>query len=168
MEQIAMVKSVQGNGMAVVAVQRGTACGAAHNCAECNGCETTLTRKENLVTAYNDAEAKPGDMVRVCSENATFFKTAAIVYILPLVLALVFYGVSSFLPFGGNEMLRALCAGIGFVAGVLVAVPWDRHMKRGHRRSAPGGAGAVSGRLLRPVQDLGGALWQSRPADAEL
>ena len=83
MEQIAMVKSVQGNGMAVVAVQRGTACGAAHNCAECNGCETTLTRKENLVTAYNDAEAKPGDMVRVCSENATFFKTAAIVYILP-------------------------------------------------------------------------------------
>ena len=110
MEQIAMVKSVQGNGMAVVAVQRGTACGAAHNCAECNGCETTLTRKENLVTAYNDAEAKPGDMVRVCSENATFFKTAAIVYILPLVLALVFYGVSS--------------------AGVLVAVAWDRHMKR--------------------------------------
>ena len=110
MEQIAMVKSVQGNGMAVVAVQRGTACGAAHNCAECNGCETTLTRKENLVTAYNDAEAKPGDMVRVCSENGTFFKTAAIV--------------------GGNEMLRALCAGIGFVAGVLVAVAWDRHMKR--------------------------------------
>ena len=102
MEQIAMVKSVQGNGMAVVAVQRGTACGAAHNCAECNGCETTLTRKENLVTAYNDAEAKPGDMVRVCSENATFFKTAAIVYILPLLLALVFYGVSSFLPFGGS------------------------------------------------------------------
>ena len=122
MEQIAMVKSVQGNGMAVVAVQRGTACGAAHNCAECNGCETTLTRKENLVTAYNDAEAKPGDMVRVCSENGTFFKTAAIVYILPLVLALVFYGVSSFLPFGGNEMIRALCAGIGFVAGVLVVL----------------------------------------------
>ena len=55
MEQIAMVKSVQANGMATVAVQRGTACGAAHNCSECNGCETTLTRKENLVTAYNDA-----------------------------------------------------------------------------------------------------------------
>ena len=103
MEQIAMVKSVQANGMATVAVQRGTACGAAHNCAECNGCETTLTRKENLVTAYNDAEAK---------------------------LALFFYGVSSFLPIGGNEMLRALCAGVGFVVGVLIAVAWDRHMKR--------------------------------------
>ena len=119
MEQIAMVKSVQGNGMAVVAVQRGTACGAAHNCAVCNGCVTTLT-----------PEVQPSYMVRVCSENPTFFKTAAIVYILPLVLALVFYGVSSFLPFGGSEMLRALCAGIGFVAGVLVAVAWDRHMKR--------------------------------------
>ena len=74
MEQIAMVKSVQGNGMAVVAVQRGTACGAAHNCAECNGCETTLTRKENLVTAYNDAEAKPGDDTKDTKKEADYEK----------------------------------------------------------------------------------------------
>lgn len=78
-------------------------------------------------------------MVRVCSENGTFFKTAAIVYILPLVLALVFYGVSSFLPFGGNEMLRALCAGIGFVAGVLVAVAWDRAHEAGRWPALPCG-----------------------------
>ena len=74
MEQIAMVKSVQGNGMAVVAVQRGTACGAAHNCAECNGCETTLTRKENLVTAYNDAEAKPGDDTKDTKKETDYEK----------------------------------------------------------------------------------------------
>lgn len=35
MEQIAMVKSILDNGMAQVAVQRETACGAAHSCADC-------------------------------------------------------------------------------------------------------------------------------------
>ena len=68
-------------------------------------------------------------MVKVQSENGNFFKTAAIVYLLPLVLALVFYGVASALSLGG-EGLHALCAGIGFVLGILVAVAWDRHMKK--------------------------------------
>ena len=39
MEQIAMVRSVREDGMAQVAVQRETACGAAHSCADCAGCE---------------------------------------------------------------------------------------------------------------------------------
>ena len=129
MEQIAMVKSVLDNGMAQVAVQRETACGAAHRCADCAGCEKMMTRTENVVVAYNDVNAHPGDVVKVQSENGNFFKTAAIVYLLPLVLALVFYGVASALSLGG-EGLHALCAGIGFVLGILVAVAWDRHMKK--------------------------------------
>lgn len=129
MEQIAMVKSILDNGMAQVAVQRETACGAAHSCADCAGCEKMMTRTENVVVAYNDVNAHPGDVVKVQSENGNFFKTAAIVYLLPLVLALVFYGVASALSLGG-EGLHALCAGIGFVLGILVAVAWDRHMKR--------------------------------------
>ena len=93
MEQMAVVKSVQSNGMAQVSVRRTTAC--AHDCDKCAGCEQLNTRMENTVLAYNDAQASPGDLVRLQSENATFFKTAAIVYVLPLVLALVFYGVAS-------------------------------------------------------------------------
>ncbi len=46
--------------------------------------------------------ASPGDLVRLQSENATFFKTAAIVYFLPLVLALVFYGVASARPWAAR------------------------------------------------------------------
>ena len=90
MEQIAIVKSIQNNGMAQVVVRRTTAC--AHDCDKCAGCEQLNTRMENTVTAFNDIHAAPGDLVRIQSENTTFFKTAAIVYILPLVLALVFYG----------------------------------------------------------------------------
>ncbi|MFR4758075.1 MAG: SoxR reducing system RseC family protein [Evtepia gabavorous] len=83
MEQIAMVKSILDNGMAQVAVQRETACGAAHSCADCAGCEKMMTRTENVVVAYNDVNAHPGDVVKVQSENGNFFKTAAIVYLLP-------------------------------------------------------------------------------------
>ena len=89
MEQIAMVRAVRPDGMAQVAVQRETACGAAHSCADCAGCEKMMTRTENTVLAYNDAGAHPGDVVKVRSENGNFFKTAAIVYLLPLVLAVV-------------------------------------------------------------------------------
>lgn len=129
MEQIAMVKSVRSDGMAQVAVQRETACGAAHSCADCAGCEKMMTRTENTVLAYNDVDAHPGDMVKVRSENGNFFKTAAIVYLLPLVLAVVFYIAATAMSLGG-ESLRALCSGVGFVIGILVAVAWDRHMKK--------------------------------------
>ena len=129
MEQIAMVRAVRPDGMAQVAVQRETACGAAHSCADCAGCEKMMTRTENTVLAYNDAGAHPVDMVKLRSENANFFKTAAIVYLLPLVLAVVFYIAATAASLGG-EGLRALCAGVGFVIGVLLAVVWDRHMKK--------------------------------------
>ncbi len=115
--------------MAQVAVHRETACGAAHSCADCAGCEKMMTRTENMVLAYNDAGANPGDMVTVRSENGNFFKTAAIVYILPLVLAVAFYIGATAMSLG-SEGIRALCAGGGFVIGILLAVVWDRYMKK--------------------------------------
>lgn len=131
MEQIAVVKTVMENGMAQIAVERETACGAAHSCSECAGCEKMMTRTHNVVTAYNDARANPGDVVKVRSENAAFFKTAAIVYLLPLLLLLVFYGLSSLMPLPSMaEGFRLLIGAAGFCAGILVAVLWDRHMKK--------------------------------------
>lgn len=129
MEQIAVVKSVLKNGMAEVAVERETACGAAHSCSECAGCEKMMTRTHNVVVAFNDVQAGQGDQVKVRSENGNFFKTAAIVYILPLILAMAFYIGATALSLG-TEGLRALCAGVGFVLGILAAVVWDRHMKK--------------------------------------
>ena len=63
------------------------------------------------------------------AKTPPFFKTAAIVYVLPLVLALVFYGVASALQLG-SEGLHALLAGIGFLLGIPIIVAWDRHMKK--------------------------------------
>ena len=127
MEQIAIVKSIQNNGMAQVVVRRTTAC--AHDCDKCAGCEQLNTRMENTVTAFNDIHAAPGDLVRIQSENTTFFKTAAIVYILPLVLALVFYGVASAINLG-SEGMHALAAFVGFVVCIPIIVAWDRNMKK--------------------------------------
>lgn len=129
MEQIAVVKTVLANGMAQIAVERETACGAAHSCSECAGCEKMMTRTENVVMAYNDARANPGDVVKVRSENAAFFKTAAIVYLLPLALLLAFYIAATAAALGGEGM-RLLVGALGFVVGVLAAILWDRHMKK--------------------------------------
>ena len=87
-----------------------------------------MTNTHTVVTAFNDVQAGKGDVVKVRSENATFFKTAAIVYILPLILAMVFYFVAVGAALG--EGLQVLLAFVGFAAGILVAVGWDRHMKK--------------------------------------
>lgn len=129
MEQIAVVKHVLSNGMAQVSVERGTACGAAHSCADCAGCEHVIVETEKVVTAFNDVSAQTGDIVRLRSESAAILKSAAIVYILPLILALVVYGIAAAtLSLGEGVMI--LFALLGFVAGMLIAMAWDRHMKR--------------------------------------
>ena len=129
MEQIAVVKKVLGNGMAQVSVERGTACGAAHSCADCAGCEHVIIQTEKVVTAFNDISAQIGDVVRLRSENAPFMKSAAIVYLLPLVLALVVYGIAA-ATLSLSEGPMMLFALLGFVIGILLAMAWDRHMKK--------------------------------------
>lgn len=128
MEQIAVVKDVLENGMARIAVERETACGAAHSCHDCAGCEKMMTNTNTVVTAFNDVSAGKGDVVKVRSESATFFKTAAIVYIVPLILAMVAYFGAVALSLG--EGMQVLMTFGGFVVGVLLGVAWDRHMKK--------------------------------------
>lgn len=128
MEQIAVVKAVLANGMAQIAVERDTACGAAHSCHDCAGCEKMMTNTNTVVTAFNDVNAGKGDVVKVRGENKTFFTTAAIVYIVPLILAMVAYFVA--VGAGLGEGLQVLVTFVGFALGVLLGVAWDRHMKK--------------------------------------
>ena len=128
MEQIAVVKAVLANGMAQIAVERDTACGAAHSCHDCAGCEKMMTNTNNVVTAFNDVNAGKGDVVKVRGENKVFFKTAAIVYIVPLILAMAAYFVA--MGMGLGEGLKVLVTFVGFALGVLLSVAWDRHMKK--------------------------------------
>ncbi|MBR5534304.1 MAG: SoxR reducing system RseC family protein [Ruminiclostridium sp.] len=128
MEQIAVVKAVLENGMAQIAVERDTACGAAHSCHECAGCEKMMTNTNTVVTAFNDVDAGKGDIVRVVGENKTFFAAAAIVYIVPLILAMGAYFVA--MGMGLGEGLQVLTTFGGFGLGVLLGIAWDRHMKK--------------------------------------
>lgn len=128
MEQIAVVKAVLANGMAQIAVERDTACGAAHSCHDCAGCEKMMTNTNTVVTAFNDVNAGKGDVVKVRGENKVFFKTAAIVYIVPLILAMAAYFVA--MGMGLGEGLQVLVTFAGFALGVLLGVAWDRHMKK--------------------------------------
>ena len=128
MEQLAVVKQVLENGMAQIAVERETACGAAHSCSDCAGCEKMMTNTHTVVVAFNDVQAGKGDVVKVRSENATFFKTAAIVYILPLVFAMAFYFVAVGMAMG--EGLQVIMAFAGYAVGILGGVDWDRYMKK--------------------------------------
>ena len=128
MEQIAVVKAVLENGMAQIAVERDTACGAAHSCHDCAGCEKMMTNTNTVVTAFNDVNAGKGDVVKVRGENKVFFKTAAIVYIVPLILAMAAYFVA--MGMGLGEGLQVLVTFVGFALGVLLGVAWDRHMKK--------------------------------------
>ena len=119
MEQIAIVKKVLTNGQAQVSVERRTA----------TGCKSVIFEKEKVVTAFNDAKANLGDIVRIRSVTPAFMKSAAIVYLLPLILSMAVYGIAAaVLSVGEGPML--LFALLGFVLGVVIAVAWDRHMKK--------------------------------------
>ena len=87
-----------------------------------------MTNTNTVVTAFNDVNAGKGDVVKVRGENKVFFKTAAIVYIVPLILAMAAYFVA--MGMGLGEGLQVLVTFVGFALGVLLGVAWDRHMKK--------------------------------------
>ena len=73
---------------------------------------------------YNRAvqgEYQAGDVVKVRSENATFFKTAAIVYILPLIFFLAGFALAYSLGAGEGLCVAASFLGLALGAAVVVA-----------------------------------------------
>ena len=121
MTQIAKVVSVPERGVALVRVERKTACG--HDCENCAGCGvqgTALT-----VRALCSIDVEPGDIVEVFSGKQVL-AFAALVYILPLVLFLAGY----LIPSGLSESVRYLFGGIGFALGLVLAVICDRMVRR--------------------------------------
>lgn len=130
MIQEATVREVRDNGMAQVQIRRLTACG--HDCSDCAGCTQVITG-ETLAWAHNPVGAKLGDVVTVESESAQVLTAAAMVYILPFALFFVLYFAISSLLGGAESVLPVVGGLLGFFAGILGAIAWDRRAKR--RRS---------------------------------
>ena len=124
MTQIATVMAVPAPGVAVVSVARQTACG--HDCENCPGCGVQGTSV--TVRARTELPVEPGDRVELASDSRVL-PIAALVYLVPVALFLAGYFLTWALPEGG----RYLCGGLGFALGVLLAVAWDRRLRRGGR-----------------------------------
>ena len=103
MKQIGVVLSCTRES-AVVEVQRSSACG--ENCAHCKG-GCLPTHHHALVK--NTAGAGVGDRVRVETPDRAVIKSAMIVYLIPLVITFVFYGLAQVI---WNQETVSMCIGL--------------------------------------------------------
>ena len=125
MTQTATVKKLMGD-KAEIEVKRVSAC--AHNCAECGGGCSELTRTGPVMAvADNPLGARPGDTVLVESSTKRVLGFAAVVYLLPLILFFVGYFVGHALGF--TEGLSIGTGGICFGVSLVITILVDRRVK---------------------------------------
>lgn len=125
MTQQGTIKKLLPGGLAEVEVTRRSACG--HDCAKCGGCGG-LETQTLYVTARNRAGAAIGDRVLIEGETKQVLGIAVLVYLLPLVLFFIGYGVGAAAKLGGG--LSALIGGALFVIGILAAIGYSHRMKQ--------------------------------------
>ena len=121
MRQLATVVSLLPDGRALLAVERRSACsGDCHSCSGCGAATETIR-----FAARNLIGAEPGAEVWVETESRPVLLSAALVYVLPLVLFLTVYLLASAL--GGRPLLPSAAA---FAAGLVPAFWFDRRLRR--------------------------------------
>lgn len=117
MEQKVRVKETYDNGTALVIHLRQSACsGDCHKCAGCGAAAEAI-----LLNAENPIGARAGDTVFIRSETGPVLKAAAVLYMAPLVLFFLGYLLGE-LAWGRG----ALAGGLAFLAGICLAVLYDR------------------------------------------
>ena len=114
MVQTAKVTRVLADGRAEVAVKRQSACG--HDCSNV------------AVIAANPVRAMPGDMVTVESSTSRVLGAAVIVYLVPFLLFFAGYFLCA--AFRLSSGVSAAVGVAGFALGLLLAVLWDRRVRR--------------------------------------
>lgn len=124
MTQIATVERIIDSDHAEISVPRKSACG--HDCEECAGCGVSGAAVR--AKALNPIGAEPGQKVVVQSDTGKMLHIIALVYLTPVVLFLAGYLLT--LAVTSSPALQYLAAGIGFVLGVLLAVRYDRRLRR--------------------------------------
>lgn len=119
MEQRARVRRLMDDGKAQVMVIRESACsGDCHKCSGCGAVQETL-----LFEAENPVGAKPGDLVVIRSESGPVLRSAAVLYMLPLVLFFLGYAL------GARWGIGALLGCLAFAASIALVVVYDRKVQ---------------------------------------
>ena len=123
MTQIATVEKLLPGGYAEISVPRKTACG--HDCEECAGCGVNGAAVK--AKARNTVGARPGQKVVVESDTKNMLGIISLVYLTPVVLFLLGYLLTWFLP---SEGMRYAAASVAFVVGIIPAILYDRRVRR--------------------------------------
>ena len=123
MTQNAIVYKCLPNAMAEVVVTRATAC-----CGNCPSCEACVFQNQLTTAARNLIDAKPGQRVLIESKSSKVYTAILLVYILPIVLAVLGY----FLAYsaGAAEGLCILSTFAGIVLGAVIIVLSQRNKKQ--------------------------------------
>ena len=124
MTQIATVERIIDASHAEISVPRKSACG--HDCEECAGCGVTGAAVH--AKALNPIGARPGQKVVVQSDTGNMLRIIALVYLTPVLLFLAGYFIT--MTVTSSTAIQYLIAGIGFAAGILLAVSYDRRLRR--------------------------------------
>ena len=122
MRQDAVVLKTFGNGIAEVAVTRGTACGSS-----CGNCESCIYQNELRAVAVNPIKAERGSRVIIESESSKVYRAEILVYIIPMLLLVGGY-VAAMLA-GAGEGLCVLAGFALMLIGVALVVFSQRKKK---------------------------------------
>lgn len=123
MTQDAVVTRVFPNGLAEVAVTRGTACGS-----NCGNCESCAFQNELKAIAKNSVHATQGEKVIIESVSSRIFSAAFLLYIVPFIALFIGYAVAA-----TNSLSEGLCILVSFgffLVAVAIVVVYQRINKR--------------------------------------
>lgn len=121
MDQLVRIREVYDNGTAQVICIRESACSG--DCHKCSGCGAA--KEAILLTVDNPIGADVGDLVNLRSETGPVLKAAMVLYMMPLVLFFVGYGLAAALNMSG-----ALFGSLAFAASIVLIVMYDRRMAK--------------------------------------
>lgn len=123
MTQDAVVTRVFPNGLAEVAVTRGTACGS-----NCGNCESCAFQNELKAIAKNSVHATQGEKVVIESVSSRIFSAAFLLYIVPFIALFIGYAVAA-----ANSLSEGMCILVSFgffLVAVAIVVIYQRINKR--------------------------------------
>jgi sigma-E factor negative regulatory protein RseC len=121
MEQLVRVRNVFPDGTAEVLLIRESACsGDCHKCSGCGAAKETM-----IFQAKNAIHASRGDLVKVETATGPVMKAAMVLYVIPLVLFFLGYGLGAALAISGGIM-----GGLGFALGIALVVVYDRRFAK--------------------------------------
>lgn len=130
MKTTATVIEVNGT-RAIVESERVSACEGCHKATEeggCSVCSLMGSNRKITTQAYNPVGARVGDLVSIESDTGRMLGYAALVFLLPLLMALIFFGITA--CFTESAILRGIFAGIGLVVSFIAMSFYSKYVQK--------------------------------------